>query len=109
MTEPIPDPLDAFLRDAAPGDPPEDLVARILAATGDASARKELYWADVGQAARAALFASAAALLISAGLAGLALGEATPAPAQAVAEFDVSDDSLESQMASSFMLLGEDR
>jgi|APSaa5957512493_1039668.scaffolds.fasta_scaffold210553_2 hypothetical protein len=107
------DPLDVFLREAAPQDPPADLVARILAATADAGTRQDLYWSDVGRAARATLFASAAALLLSAGLVGMVLSDqveaARPAPTAALDDLDLSSDSLQRQMANGFMLLGEDR
>jgi hypothetical protein len=111
------DPLDAFLESAKPPEPPEDLAARIVAATADLQRHDQLYWSDVEAVARKAMLASAAALLLSVGLAGYLVGPAIEPPAPVVASQrsnDVEEDldlgqALERQVAGGFMLLGGER
>jgi hypothetical protein len=126
------DPLDGFFEEAAPPDPPADLVARILAAAADPERLRQAYWSAVGDTARQALIASAAALLISAGLAWIAIDrtvqtpmasrpEAAPAAGQQVVEvadaettsdplqLAITTEPIERQLAGGYMLLGEER
>jgi hypothetical protein len=117
------DPLDAFFEDARPDDPPTDLVERILAAAGDPQTRQAAYWSDVGESARRALLASAAALLVSASLAWLTIAQSVQSPPLAkqpntnetkteagqldpTEQLAISSEPLEQQLAGGFFLLG---
>lgn len=118
------DSLDAFFEDTRPGDPPQNLVERILAAAGDPELRREAYWSDVGDTARRALLASAAGLLVSAGLAWLTVATTRPSlplanqtnTTETQTEADeldqaeqlaISAEPLEQQLAGGFFLLGQ--
>ena len=109
--------FDRFLQEAQP-EPPPELAERVLDAVRDADLLRKTYWAEVASAARGALMASAAALLLSAGMLGMALGPqpvttptaGAPVPTEAreqIAQITFSDQ-LEAQALTSLFVLGEE-